>query len=213
MSRFIRRDDPRDDRVVFPLPATWWSRPYEYAWAATFVERDAVVLDVACGVCHPFKFLLGERAAEAYACDWDERILSPDAILADIAECVGDAALASFDRARLATVRMSACDMTQMPYADAMFDTLFCVSVLEHLPPAGQTASLKEFARVLKPDGLIVMTVDHPTVEIAHLETSMAEAGLRFAGSVDLSMPADAISSDMWGPELRCIRLLLEKLP
>ncbi|MCC6791991.1 MAG: class I SAM-dependent methyltransferase [Thermomicrobiales bacterium] len=212
-SRYIRAGDPRADTVVYPLPSTWWSRPYEYAWATRYVARDDFVLDAACGICHPFKFWLAVHAAFVYACDWDPRITSTAAILDDIRECAGETAATGIALARYVNLDLARCDMTAMPYADELVDRVFCISVLEHLSPEGQIASLREFARVLKPNGLIVMTVDHPTVDIAHIERAMKGLGMRFAGATDFSMPGDAISSSMWGPELRCIRLLIEKVP
>jgi len=212
-SRFIVRGDPHDADVVFPLPEPWWSRPYEYAWATRFARPTDVVLDVACGVCHPFKFRLAELAAETHACDVDPRVTSPEAILADIADCAGAGAAAGFDRTRLTQVRLQVCDMRQMPYADRSFDRVFCISVLEHLAPPDQLRALAELARVLADGGLIVLTVDHPTVDLDRLRRDLDVVGLRFAGDVDLAIPPDAISSSYWGPELRCVRLALERDP
>jgi hypothetical protein len=70
---------------------------------------------------------------------------------------------------------------------------------------------LREFTRVLKDDGLIAMTVDYPTVNIDELIAGITRAGLRFAASADFSPPPYAISSSLWGTELKCIRLLLCK--
>lgn len=213
VSRFFVRDDRREPHVVFPLPEPWWSRPYEYAWATEFVRPTDVVLDVACGVCHPLKFRLGELARATYACDSDPRVTSPTAIVDDIAASVGAEAAAGFDRAHLDRVRLEACDMTRMPYADATFDRVFCISVFEHLGTLDQLRSLLEFRRVLRDGGLLVLTVDHPTVDLERLSGQLPAVGLRFAGDVDLEIPADAISSSYWGPELRCVRLLIEKDP
>jgi ubiquinone/menaquinone biosynthesis C-methylase UbiE len=124
---------------------------------------------------------------------------------------VNEAALRSFDPARLDQLRLDCCDMTRMPYATGMFDIVYCISVLEHVKPAVQVAALQEFARVMKDDGLIVMTVDYPTVNIDQLSIGIAQTGLRFAGKTDFSAPANAISSTYWGPELKCIRLILCK--
>jgi len=212
-SRFFTREDPSDRDVVYPLPEAWWSRPYEYAWASELVRSADIVLDVACGVCHPFKFRLAELARETYACDNDPRVTSHDAIVADIAESAGAEAAAGFDRARLSQVRLAACDMTRTPYADRTFDRVFCISVFEHLAVRDQLRSLLEFTRVLKDDGLIVMTVDHPTVDLERLASHLAAVGLAFAGGADFTIPDDAISSSYWGPELRCARVVVGKDP
>lgn len=210
-SRFFTRDDPHDPHVVYALPEPWWSRPYEYAWATEFVHPDHVVLDVACGVCHPLKFRLGELASETYACDSDPRVTSPAAIVDDIRESVGAEAAEAFDRSCLEQLHLEQCDMTRMPYDERMFHRVFCISVFEHLESRDQLRSLLEFERVLKDDGLIVLTVDHPTVDLDRLAGQLGPAGLRFAGEVDFTIPDAAISSSYWGPELRCARLAIEK--
>ena len=58
ISRFVTTRDARRNDFVFDLPECWWNRPYEYACAAEFADRDATVLDQAC-----------------HACDIDQRIL------------------------------------------------------------------------------------------------------------------------------------------
>jgi SAM-dependent methyltransferase len=47
-------------------------------------------------------------------------------------------------------------DAMRLPAATGAFDLIFCRDVLEHLP--FPTRTLEEFARVLKPDGLAVIT-------------------------------------------------------
>jgi SAM-dependent methyltransferase len=212
-SRFFTREDRHDPHVIYPLPEPWWSRPYEYAWATDFVLPDHVVLDVACGVCHPLKFRLSELARETYACDSDPRLGSPESIVDDIRESVSAEAAAAFDASLLGPLHLAQCDMTRMPYGERMFDRVFCISVFEHLGPLDQLRSLLEFERVLKDDGLIVLTVDHPTVDLERLAGHLRAAGLRFAGEADFGIPDNAISSSYWGPELRCVRLAIERIP
>ena len=45
----------------------------------------------------------------------------------------------------------------EFPFADSSFDTLFCCSVLEHVPEPWQV--LSEFKRILKPGGHAVLSV------------------------------------------------------
>ena len=48
-------------------------------------------------------------------------------------------------------------DASAMPFADASFDTILCTEVMEHvMDPEKVTA---EFARILKPDGIVIITV------------------------------------------------------
>lgn len=47
-------------------------------------------------------------------------------------------------------------DITSIPAADASFDAILCSEVLEHVPEP--THALTEFARLLKPDGILILT-------------------------------------------------------
>lgn len=49
---------------------------------------------------------------------------------------------------------------SQLPFPDAYFDTIFTVSALEHFRDDEDTACVKEVARVLKPGGNFLGTVD-----------------------------------------------------
>jgi SAM-dependent methyltransferase len=67
---------------------------------------------------------------------------------------------------------MDRADVRQMPYADASFDLIFCISTLEHIgcdnarydiealaDPDGDARALAEMRRVLADDGRILITV------------------------------------------------------
>lgn len=209
VSRFVRVTDPHTKHFVFPLPATWWSRGHEYAWACQFAEPDHVVLDAACGISHPLKFALAERCRAAFACDVDPRIEDPVAIVADIVADFGAAAAGSLAPRQLQRLARTHCSITATPYRDRAFDRVFCISVLEHLPPVDRAAALAEFARLVRSDGLVVLTMDHPLVDLDEFVRMVAAAGLRFAGDVQLDMPPDALWSD--AHRLHCFRALLQR--
>ena len=48
------------------------------------------------------------------------------------------------------------CDITSIPEASNSFDAILCTEVLEHLPDP--TNALDEFARLLKPGGVLILT-------------------------------------------------------
>lgn len=50
-------------------------------------------------------------------------------------------------------------DGRALGYGDATFDRAYSISVLEHIPDEGDSACVKELARVLKPGGRAVLTV------------------------------------------------------
>lgn len=49
-------------------------------------------------------------------------------------------------------------DMRELPLEDALFDIVYSIAAVHHLPPEGQQQTLQEVHRVLKPGGLFVMT-------------------------------------------------------
>ncbi len=50
-------------------------------------------------------------------------------------------------------------DVAQLPFEDESIDTVFCAQVLEHVPQPWQV--MREFARVLRPGGRLLLTVPH----------------------------------------------------
>jgi SAM-dependent methyltransferase len=54
---------------------------------------------------------------------------------------------------------METQDAQAMTYADATFDRVFSISAIEHIPNEGDSASMREIARVLKPGGRCCLTV------------------------------------------------------
>lgn len=51
--------------------------------------------------------------------------------------------------------------LTRLPFADNSFDTVFCISVIEHLSPDGVPAAIQELRRVLRPGGRLLITTDY----------------------------------------------------
>jgi SAM-dependent methyltransferase len=56
-------------------------------------------------------------------------------------------------------VRLEVADARHLPYPDAAFDAAYSISVLEHIPDAGDSEALQEAGRVLKPGGAIAIAV------------------------------------------------------
>lgn len=210
-SRFFMDSDEQTDAVVFKLPFDWWSRFYEYHWAGQFVDEDDVVLDAACGVCHPFKFYLSDCCKIVHACDLDPRILDQEAILKDIAAFFGDEVAANMDRSYFQKVHLLQADLTALPYEDSQFDKIFCISVLEHMDKKSIFKAFAEFYRVLKEDGLLILTFDYPDIQFTTLNDAISQANMEFYGDVTFKLPSNALYSRFHPPTLYCFRAVLKK--
>ena len=60
-------------------------------------------------------------------------------------------------------------DLRCLPFEDGSFDTVLCLDVLEHVELLDQSAALGEIARVLRDDGLLLMSVPN----LAHLHSRL----------------------------------------
>ncbi len=229
-SRFFRKDDPHLENFVFKLPSVWWSRGYEYNWAAQFVKKNDIVLDAASGVPHPLKYYLADACSQAHACDLDAKIQSSEATIAEIKREYGEAAVEIYKKCYVGSVRFSLSTVTALPYREKSFDKVFCISVLEHLNdfynrhpaldflslaiessifPREIYLSLREFKRVLKNDGKIVLTFDYPRINLKYFDRIVNMLGLCYAGDVSFEKPDDVLYSDEHG--LYCYRAMLVK--
>ncbi len=54
-------------------------------------------------------------------------------------------------------LQVQVCDMFAMPFADGNFDTVFNAGVIEHFPAEERARALCEYARILKPDGQMIV--------------------------------------------------------
>ncbi len=73
-------------------------------------------------------------------------------------------------------------DVTALSFADAGLDGIVCQDVLEHVPD--HAAALREFARVLKPGGVLVLTVPwyHDAQQSTRVAWPDGKGGLEFLG-------------------------------
>jgi SAM-dependent methyltransferase len=117
---------------------------------------DAPVLDLGCGDGH----FAGETPALGGSIGLD-----PD--LASLAEA----------RRRHAHRSVALGSATAMPFADRSFATVVANSVLEHIPDLD--ATLDEVARVLRPDGrLLITSPSHRFPDLLLLSSALRDLGL-----------------------------------
>lgn len=132
-------------------PLRNWSRQWEYPYVFQSVRQYAAeqatplkILDAGCGVTFlPWLLLESLPDASVSCCDQDERLAG---IYARIN--AGAAKGVEFTRA----------DLAALPYPDATFDVVYCISVLEHT--RNYPDIIQEFRRILRPGGRLIITFD-----------------------------------------------------
>jgi len=113
---------------------------HRYAFAQRFVA-DRRVLDAACGEGYGTS-LLGAVATSAIGVDID-------------AATIAHASARYGDGTRIRFVEGSCM---RLPLPDASFDVIVSFETIEHLAAADQPPMLAEFARVLAPEGIVVIS-------------------------------------------------------
>ena len=113
---------------------------HRYAFARRFVAGRRV-LDAACGEGYG-SALLADAAHDVVGVDIDPAVV----------------AAASQRYGTFANLRFQAASVTNLPLADASVDVVVSFETIEHLEANDQPAMLAEFARVLAPGGLLVLS-------------------------------------------------------
>lgn len=142
-------------------PFQLWSRRWEYPFAAERILAFAAepgnqgkglrILDAGSGVTYVPYLLCDEiPGAQVTCCDSNPKY---DEIFAEVnrdhaARNGGKGSGVSFVKAMLQS----------LPFPDSSQDAVACISVLEHTDNYGEI--INEFARVLRPGGLLVLTFD-----------------------------------------------------
>lgn len=136
MNRFIKRIDPSKESLN--NISLNWSRCKEYPYVLSMAD-SGIALDAGCGHPnnYPLAHELGKKYTKVYGIDIDIS--------------------SSF---QVDNVFYSYGNLTNIEFPDKTFDTIFCISVLEHLEESILKKAIKEFDRVLKDDGKLVLTFD-----------------------------------------------------
>lgn len=229
-TRFFLLDDEKLSEMIYELPETWWSRPYEYAWVKHFCAPGDVVLDAAGGVCHPLRFWLAKHCKKVHSCDIDENINLPFETI------LSKDSLSGIDRERCEkllpvpeNLHSECASITDLPYADKTFDKIFCISVLEHLDdyfnskpkrlpwfsilrlcrPKPIYDAMVEFKRVLKDDGQLILTFDYPDISLQYVKFIAKKLGYRYLGGFDESIPDNVLEETRNGRYYYAFRAVL----
>jgi SAM-dependent methyltransferase len=118
------------------------SKQWEYPWAlsrAGCTPGDSV-LDAGCGASI-FPVYLARLGCRVIALD---RGKAP-----------------RLDRIHRTPFSYLRAEITELPLGEGTFDTVFSISVIEHLDPPGAEKAMRELARVLRPGGRLLLTTDY----------------------------------------------------
>ena len=131
-------------------PLHHWSRQWEYPFAYEKIKRFAgkksrlTILDAGSGFTFfPFYLASQFEMVKIHCCD-NNRILAK-----------------SFDQRNQlnrSDVQFSLANLKSLNYESKQFDLIYCISVLEHID--GYDQVVREFHRILKPGGQLVVTFD-----------------------------------------------------
>ena len=210
VSRFILTTDNKKEIFAnITLPSSWWSHSYEYLWAEKFAGPTDIVLDGACGIQHPFKWLLAEKCNLAFACDINNTILDFDKILSTYDENILKKAYKNIPQWK--KINLLCASICNLPTSLPQFDRIFCISTLEHMSHINQKKALAEFAKKLKKNGLIIITFDYPTVIPEELFILAESVGLESASEKELGPPPlNALNGYPYYPYLYVYRCVLK---
>jgi SAM-dependent methyltransferase len=185
-----------------------WSRRWEYPWAilaAEFGDPPGRTLDVGGGGS-PFSRYLARAGHESHVADpsldrGSSFVYDAEKSLAQNVRSVAKRVL--FRTAGInslwglpepdggSPVRYTAAPANALPYPDAHFDRVFCLSVMEHIPTPIWDACMREFERVLRAGGRLVITLDMTTPEAdRRLYRRLVEGtDLQLIGDPDYEVP------------------------
>jgi 2-polyprenyl-3-methyl-5-hydroxy-6-metoxy-1,4-benzoquinol methylase len=149
----------------------WWNGDFMALMAERWeLSQARSILDAGCGIGH-----WGRALAPFF---------SPDAALVGVDRepewVVKAAEIAKTKGLNGFSYRQG--DVNSLPFGDAKFDLVTCQTLLIHVPDP--RATLLEFARVMKPGGLLVLS------EPNNLTNSLVRDSENFNGDVDVLMAA-----------------------
>ena len=144
--------DPRFGLARLILPVSYWRyAEFRYVVGAIDCPAGARVLDL--GSPKDLALFLARRR--------DYSVVTTDIVPATVERSQRAATALGIAGDGPGRVISEAQDGRKLGYPDSSFDAAYSVSVLEHIPDAGDTTTIQELVRVVKPGGLVVVTTPY----------------------------------------------------
>lgn len=196
-SKFLTTDDKEFKSDLIPDDKNWWSKTREYKFAMDNLKKGDLILDAGCGIEHPFKTISQTKASKVICLDKDKRILD--------FEDTENIEYNFFDLADIYNI-----EKNKLIFDKEIFDKIFCLSVLEEIKPQSKILDLLNFfKRILKEDGYIIITANHPLLVTDHFVNYVNASELIFSSEADYEIPKNVLHGPYNG--LKCYTAVLEK--
>ena len=168
-----------------------WSRQWEYPWAVLNADLrpGLVVLDAGCGASPLLPYLAWKwEGLSLYGADIGEDTEGPIRMKVRLLKAIGYVPIEGFYPNLDRRIHFRQESLERMSFSDDFFDRIFCISVMEHIAVGVQPQAMREMARVLRPGGKLVMTMDLPRGDPHAANYVVQASGLRLLGSLDYSV-------------------------
>jgi SAM-dependent methyltransferase len=163
-------------------PAFYAARLWEYPFAilAADLEPEMKVADIGCGMTAFTIYLKDHAGCDIVGVD-------PDVFEAGTKYYAHGVSREFMDRTGLKIVKG---EFDEIPLPNDSQDRVFCISVMEHVPPDVRRRGMQEIARILKPGGKAILTVDVSMwFELNRPLDLIWESGLTLVEPADLRWP------------------------
>jgi SAM-dependent methyltransferase len=127
----------------------WRVQEFAVSWGLLCPQPGDHILDVSSPKLFPV-FVASRTGAKVHATDvYDDGGLTDSDVFCRVTA--------------MPNLTIEQCDVRNLPYPDDTFDQVFSISVLEHVAPAegGDAGALREIGRVLRPGGVLVLTLPY----------------------------------------------------
>lgn len=163
-------------------PAFYAARLWEYPFAilTADLEPGMKVADIGCGMTAFTIYLKDHARCDIVGVD-------PDVFEAGTKYYAHGVSREFMDRTGLKIVKG---EFDEIPLPSDSQDRVFCISVMEHVPPDVRRRGMQEIARILKPGGKAILTVDVSMwFELNRPLDLIWESGLTLVEPADLRWP------------------------